>query len=189
MKKATYKDKSLVVDILSASFKDNKSVNYILPTTGKKENKLRRLMAYSFNVCYLFGNVFLSDDRRAVALIIYPDKKRITIKSIWLDAKFAFGCIGLFNLGKAIKRESAIKKQHPAGKLAYLWFIGTKPGEQNKGTGSQLLKEVLNNSKSEGRIVCLETSTERNLPWYKKHEFEIYNEMDFGYSLYCLKKI
>lgn len=187
MKKANYKDKPLVVDILSASFKDNKSVNYILAQAGNREMRLRRLMAYSFDVCYLFGNVFLSDDQKAAALIIYPDKKRTTLKSTWLDLKFAIQCLGIFNLFKAIRRESAIKKVHPAIPFSYLWFIGVKPDNQNAGAGTVLLEEILFYSRNQNRPVVLETSTERNLPWYKKNKFDIYAELDFGYRLYCLR--
>ena len=187
MKKANYKDKPLVVDILSASFKDNKSVNYILPQAGNREKRLRRLMAYSFDICFLFGNVLLSDDGKAAALIIYPDKKRTTLKSTWLDLKFAIQCLGIFNLFKAIRRESAIKKVHPAIPFSYLWFIGVKPENQNAGSGTILLREIMHHSRSQNYPVLLETSTERNLPWYKKNQFDIYAELDFGYRLYCLR--
>ncbi len=189
MVEANYKDKSLVVDILTAAFKDNKSVNYILPPKGDKEKRLRRLMSYSFDVCHLFGNVFLSADRKAAALIVYPDKKRTTLKSIRLDLKLAFQCIGIPNLTKAMKRESAIKKIHPAIPFSYLWFIGVKPENQNAGLGTVLLKEIMNYSQSQNRPVLLETSTERNLPWYKKNQFEIYAELDFGYRLFFMKSI
>lgn len=169
MKKANYEDKALVVDILSASFKDNKSVNYILPQAGcNKEKRLHRLMAYSFDVCYLFGNIFLSDDRKAAALIIYPDKKRITLKSTLLDLKLVTHCIGFSNLIKALKRESAIKKVQPVIPFSYLWFIGVKPENQNAGSGTVLLREIMHHSKNLKLPIVLETSTERNLPWYKK---------------------
>jgi ribosomal protein S18 acetylase RimI-like enzyme len=145
-------------------------------------------MGYSFDVCSMCGDVLITDDNKACALIVYPEKKRTTLKSILLDIGFVFNCIGISNISKAMKREAAIKKQHPAGKLAYLWFIGVKPNEQGNGYGSKLLKEIITKSKDDGRIICLETSTEKNIPWYRKHGFEIYNEMDFGYKLYCMMK-
>ncbi len=187
MTRANNGDKGCVVDILSQSFTDNKSVNYIVKQDAKRTGRLKNLMGYSFDICYLFGDVFLSDDKKACALIIYPDKKKTSLKSVWLDMKLAFSCIGFSNLGKAMKREAAIKKTHPEALLSYLWFIGVKPGDQGKGAGSYLLSEVIEKSETEGRIICLETSTERNLPWYKKFGFEIYNKLNFGYDLYCMK--
>lgn len=187
MTRANYSDKEFVVDILSQSFTDNKSVNYIVKQDAIRTNRLKNLMRYSFDICHLFGDVFLSDDKKACALIVYPDKKKTSLKSVWLDVKLAFSCIGISNLGKAMKREAAVSKVHPKAQITYLWFIGVKPGEQGKGAGSQLLSEIIEKSKTKGRIICLETSTERNLPWYKKFGFEVYNKLDFGYKLYCMK--
>lgn len=67
MKNADYKDKSLISDILTNSFDSNQSVNYIVKQDGKRFKRIRALMDYSFEVCYLFGDVFLSDDRKKPA--------------------------------------------------------------------------------------------------------------------------
>ena len=144
-------------------------------------------MEYSFDYCFWFGEILLSDDKKAWALIIYPEKKKTTLKSIFADIKLIAGCTGLINAQKAMKREAAIKTIHPSTSFTYLWFIGVNPSDQNKGAGTVLLKQILEKSKTEGRPVILETSTERNLPWYMKHGFTIYKELDFGYKLFCMK--
>ena len=187
MKKAGYTDKNLVVGILSQSFNDNKSVNYLLPQDSKRDQRLRKFMEYSFEVCYQFGDVFLSDDRNGCALILLPDKKTTTLKSTLLDLKFIFQSIGLSNVKKAISRESEIKTHHPKEPLYYLWFIGVSENEQNKGVGSKLLSEVIAEGRKHNRTVCLETSTVKNLPWYQKFGFKVYKELDFDYKLYCMK--
>ena len=71
--------------------------------------------------------------------------------------------------------------------MYYLWFIGVDPKEQNKGTGSTLLKDVIHQASLKNRSVYLETSTSKNIPWYEKFGFKIYNELDLGYRLYFLK--
>ena len=72
-----------------------------------------------------------------------PDKKRTTMKSILLDAKFALTGLGLSNINKAMKREAKIKQVHPNGLLYYLWFIGVDSYHQNEGIGSKLLQDVI----------------------------------------------
>src|SRR5665647_1098512 len=136
-------DKDLIVSILVSSFEDNKSVNYIISQNNKRIERIKWLMEYSYDVCNLFGDIFLSEDKKGCALLILPDKKRTTIKSILLDAKFAFTCLGLSNINKAMKREAKIKQVHPNGLLYYLWFIGVDSNNQNKGIGSQLLQDVI----------------------------------------------
>lgn len=189
MIRAGIEDKNRIVDILSNAFDDNKSVNYIIPQDAKRKERIRRLMAYSFDVCYLWGDVFLSADKKACALILFPDKKRPSLQSILLDIKFATSVIGLQNIKKAMNREASISKIHPEGLLYYLWFIGVERSAQGTGIGSKLLTEIIEEGLEQKRIVCLETSTIKNLPWYEKHGFKTYRELDFGYRLYCMKRV
>jgi len=188
MIKATNKDRDRVIDILAESFDNNKSVNYIIKQDKKRNQRIRKLMAYSFDVCYLYGEVYLTDDKKGCALILLPDKKRTNFKSFLLDVKLIITCTGLANLGKAMSRETKIKKLHPKELMYYLWFIGVDEKEQNKGIGTALLKEVINQGISMNRSVYLETSTMKNIPWYEKFGFKIYNKLDLGYRLYFMKK-
>ncbi len=188
MVRANYKDKERILDILASSFEENKSVNYIIKQDGKRVDRIRNLMDYSFEVCYRFGDVFLSDDRKGCALIVFPNKKKTTLKSILLDIKLVFSCIGLFNVKKAMDRELKIKKLHPEEAMYYLWFIGVDPNEQNKGIGSSLLMDVIKQGELKNRSIYLETSTIKNIPWYKKFGFKIYNELDLGYKIFFLKR-
>ncbi len=188
MIEATPKDKDLVINILSESFDENRSVNYIVKQGSKRTERIRALMDYSFEVCHAFGKVYLSNDKKACALILFPDQKRTTFKSILLDIKLIFSCIGIENIGRALSREAKIKQLQPKKTMYYLWFIGVNPKYQNTGIGMKLLDEVINDSNAMKRPIYLETSTVANLPWYKKFGFEIYNELDLGYKLFFLKR-
>jgi ribosomal protein S18 acetylase RimI-like enzyme len=188
MKRVDANHKSLVVDILIKSFDDNKSVNYVVKQDGNRYGRIRGLMDYSFNVCNAFGDVWMSDDDQACALVLYPDKKRLTLSAIMWDAKLALSVIGLTRVGQVLSRESKIKSFHPKEPFSYLWFIGVSPELQNKGRGSQLLEEIIRESDGSGRSIYLETSVNRNLPWYKKHGFEVFHSLDLTYKLYMLRR-
>ena len=101
MKRANYTDKNLVVEILSLSFYENQSVNYIINHEHDKK-QIKALMEYSFEQCYLFGAIYLSDDDKACALILYPQKKHFNVKAIWLDIRLIFQAIGLLRIFKAL---------------------------------------------------------------------------------------
>ncbi|MES3019500.1 MAG: GNAT family N-acetyltransferase [Bacteroidota bacterium] len=188
MKKAAYGDKSLVKNILAKSFDNNQSVNYIAQQDELREKRIAALMDYSFEICFNYGDVYLSDDNQACALVLYPDRKKTTFKSVLEDIKLLLNCIGLSNIGKAMKREAAIKKIQPNTPMYYLWFIGVDPESQGTGIGSRLMNEVIEDSRAQSRPIFLETSTERNLPWYKKFGFDIYSDLDLTYKLYFLKR-
>jgi ribosomal protein S18 acetylase RimI-like enzyme len=188
MRKATQKDKNLIINILTRSFDKNQSVNYIIKQDKRRLTRISALMAYSFEVCYLFGQVYLSDDNRACALALYPHTKKTTLKSVLLDVELLFKCIGLSSLGKAINRESKINKLQPNEPKCYLWFIGVDPEYQSLGTGSSLLTEIIVESEEQALPLYLETSTLRNLPFYQKFGFQVYDELDLSYKLYFLKR-
>jgi ribosomal protein S18 acetylase RimI-like enzyme len=145
-------------------------------------------MEYSFEVCMLFGEVYLTNDKKGCALILFPEKKKTTFKSIVLDAKLAYSCIGISNIKKVLKRESKISASHPKFPFSYLWFIGVEPGDQNKGIGSLLLNDVLKECDIKQRPVYLETSVLKNIAWYEKHGFHVYDKLNFDYTLYFLTK-
>jgi ribosomal protein S18 acetylase RimI-like enzyme len=185
---ATFQDKRIVVNILTNSFSDNKSVNYVVKQDEQRLDRIRKLMEYSFEICMLFGAVYLSKNKKGCALILFPDKKKTTLKSIALDAKLAFSCIGISNIKKALKREAKINASHPKHPFSYLWFIGVEPGDQNKGIGSLLLNEVLTECDIKQRPIYLETSVFKNIAWYEKFGFCVYDKFNFDYTLYFLKK-
>lgn len=188
MNRALYADKKWIVDILVNSFADNKSVNYIIKQDGRKLKRIEALMSYSFDLCFRYGEIFVTKDKQGCVLILIPEKKPVTLQTILLDIKLVFSAIGWTNIRKAAVRESQIKGYHPKIPMFYLWFIGVNTDAQNKGIGSALLMSVINEAMLQKRVICLETSTEKNVPWYRKHGFDIYKELDFGYKLYCMKR-
>jgi ribosomal protein S18 acetylase RimI-like enzyme len=186
MKRATIKDKEIVINTLYESFKDNKSVQYI---AGKKEKNIKYLMYYSFINCLRSGEVFISDSGDACALIQNQDKKNLSLWNIFQDIKLIFNSIGFTNISKTLRRERIIKSNYPTTPYSYLWFIGVHPKMQGQGSGSKLLNEVFKHCETFGGPILLETSTEKNIPWYVKNGFQIYaTTYSFGFPFYFLKK-
>lgn len=188
MIKADRNLKTLVIEILTNSFQNNQSVNYIVKQDEKRHERIKALMDYSFEICFMHGAVYLSDDKKACALVLYPDKKTFSIKATVLDIKLVFKAIGISRAGKAMSRESAIKSNYPKVPIYYLWFLGVLTSDQGKGIGSKLLAEIIKDSQVQERPIYLETSTTKNIPWYQKFRFSIYNELDFGYKLFMLRR-
>lgn len=188
MTKATLEDRNICVEILSDSFINNQSVNFIIKQDDHKAERIKALMEYSFDMCLEFGEIFLSDDQKGCALYLYPHLKKTTFNAIWLDIKLIFKAIGVGGIGKALSRESAIKKVQPKEPIAYLWFIGVNSSNQNSGVGSELLEDTIKLTSLKNLSIFLETSTIKNLPWYERFGFSIYHQLNFGYTLYFLKR-
>lgn len=188
MRKANGNDRPIVIDILTQSFNDNKSVNFVVKQDRDRVDRIIKLMNYSFNVCNEFGEIWISDDQQACALIVFTDKKRSSFRKLVWDLKLALSVIGLNRVSAVLKRESLIKSHHPKEPIAYLWFIGVNPHHQHKGIGSALIQEIIKECEVKKRPIYLETSAKRNLPWYQKFGFEIYHSIDLSYTLYLLRR-
>jgi ribosomal protein S18 acetylase RimI-like enzyme len=187
MKEASLEDKSLIVDILTRSFENNQSINYLIPQDSRRKERIRNLMDYSFELCREAGRVLLSDDRKACALLILPERKKTTWNSLRLSLFLITKSIGFRNIPKALNREGRIAARHPKTPYYHLWFIGVAPEHQGRGRGGQLLREILEEAENQHRPVYLETSTLKNLPWYEKHGFEIFDRLELSYTLYLLR--
>ena len=75
----------------------------------------------------------------------------------------------------------------PKAALYHIWYIGIEPAEQGESIGTTLLQELVHRARDLNRLPVLETCTLQNLPWYRQQGFDVYREMELGYSLYCLK--
>jgi two-component system sensor histidine kinase ChiS len=106
MRLASISHRQTIVNILSISFDNNISVSYVIKNDNHRLRRIRKLMEYSFDVCYRFGNVFVSDDGNGCALVLYPDKKRTSVKSLLSEIKLAKNVIGLANIRKVLAREA-----------------------------------------------------------------------------------
>ncbi len=184
MIKATYKDKSIAIDIITNSFKDNLSVHYV---AGTNINQIKKLIEYSFLQAINFGEVLFNDDKTACCFIINPKQKRTTIKSIIWDIKLLFSVIGIVHLSKVLKKEKIVLNNHPKNKdYIHLWYIGVKPSLQGQGIGTNFLKEIQAYSTLP---IYLETSIKNNVSFYEKNNFKLYNEYHFGFIMYMFKYV
>ena len=64
MKQALYTDKEIIVEILLNAFDSNKSVNYVIKQDKRRIHRIKKLMEYSFEMCWHFGEVYLSDYKK-----------------------------------------------------------------------------------------------------------------------------
>lgn len=180
------KTKERINQILSSAFDTNKSVRYICGSGTDYRERIRGLMDYSIDNCEAFGKVYISEDSNACALVLFPDKKKTSWKTLQADIGLARQVIGLPNIFKVLKRESQIKSLHPTDPFCYLWFIAVDPLYQGLGKGSQLLQQVITDASRMNRIVHLETSTAENLPLYRRFGFDVIGELDLGYRLFVM---
>ena len=85
---------------------------------------------------------------------------------------------GVRRMPLILKGLATLDKAHPDEQPHYyLGILGTDPDHQGKGLGSAAMQPVLDRCDSEGLGAYLESSKEQNVPFYRRHGFEVTGEV------------
>lgn len=189
MIKATYEDKDLVAGVLARSFEDNETINYLIPKGKNRISRIGMFMQYAFYRCHLQGDVFLSQDRRACALVLYPHLERATLTTISLDIQLILKGLNFGNCIRALKYRRMMKARFGKTAVAHIWLIGVSPRFQRLGNGSRLLQDVILEMQKKNLPVYVETPVLSQVNWYECFGFRLYSTQDPGHNLYLLKRV
>ena len=111
-----------------------------------------------------YGAVWADDLHECAAVLVQPG-------SVELDPRLQNKLSELH--GEAGHRLQIHLPQPPPAAWT-LATIGVAPTVQGNGLGSSLLEVVLQHSDAHGRAIALETSSERNLGFYRRHGFVVW---------------
>ena len=71
-------------------------------------------------------------------------------------------------------------QSHPREPHWYLPQIGVEPNAQGKGLGAELMRHALARCDQERALAYLEASKPQNIPFYRRHGFEVIGEIRIG---------
>jgi GNAT superfamily N-acetyltransferase len=74
---------------------------------------------------------------------------------------------------KGLRYLTAMDKAHPKEQLWYLQLLACEPEHQRTGVGAALMEGVLEQCDTEGVASYLETQNDDNLPYYRRHGYEV----------------
>jgi GNAT superfamily N-acetyltransferase len=118
------------------------------------------------------GEVLIDEQERGAAVWSPPKRWKSTSTealALLVPSVRLFGR----NLPKAAQALSAMEKVHPQAEHWYLAILGTDPAHQGQGVGSALIRAVTDRCDEQGLPSYLESSKERNVPFYARHGFEV----------------
>jgi GNAT superfamily N-acetyltransferase len=101
-----------------------------------------------------------------------PSRLREVLALPGIVAAFGGRTVGGFRM------EGAMRRSRPQTPHWYLALLGTHPADQGKGLGSAVLRPVLDRCDDEGLGAYLESSKESNIPFYRRHGFEVTGRLD-----------
>jgi GNAT superfamily N-acetyltransferase len=173
VRKATYAD---VVDLsgsLARAFDDDPVMNWLYPTASRKQ-KFMAFALRSLHLCH--DEVYTSAGLEGGALWDPPGCWKIDMRTMLRTAPAMTWITGR-NIRRGLRLVNAIERRHPKEPHYYLAILGTDPQHQGKGVGSAIMAPVLERCDAEGVGAYLESSKESNVPFYRRHGFEVTEEI------------
>ncbi|HEY2427773.1 MAG TPA: GNAT family N-acetyltransferase [Acidimicrobiales bacterium] len=166
-----------LADVLQAAFFDDPVSTWILPDEASRARRLARFFALYLHRHYLpMRTAWTTSSQAGAALWAPPGHWRLPPAELLRTAP-ALLRIGGRHAGRAARLFTEVERRHPQEPHWYLGVLGTDPSRQGQGIGSALLKPVLDRCDREGVPAYLESSKESNVPFYRRHGFEVTAEI------------
>jgi len=177
VRQATEADVGAMSAQLCRAFADDPVMAHVFRNEGRRTKAMTAYFTSQIRGDYLrFGGCYTTDDHLGAAVWGPAGKPLLT------------GMAGIANLVKVLPYVvshlkstldmiSLIESMHPHEPHWYLATLGTDPDAQGRGIGSALMRPVLDHCDAEGLPAYLESSKERNVPFYARHGFTVVKEV------------
>jgi ribosomal protein S18 acetylase RimI-like enzyme len=149
-------------------------MRFLIPTG---DTQLRQLMKLEAKSALRQDTAYMTGDGGSAALWKPPGKWRTSMGELLSMAPLTIGALRR-RLFLALSVLSAVEKTHPKDPPHwYLAVLGTEPDAQGKGAGSAVLQPGLQQCDAQGEPAYLESSKEKNIPFYERHGFRVTEEI------------
>ena len=171
-------------EVLARAFFDDPFMVWLTPDDGKRT----RLLPWSMSVYARYGlrcgEVHTTADRvEGVAVWIPPGGFPMSVVRLMLAGMILSplkrGVASFGRLMSAINYTEHLHKRDVPPEHWYLLVLGVDPAQQGQGLGGTLIQPVLARADGEGFPCYLESANAKNLPFYKRHGFEVLVEDSF----------
>ncbi len=177
VRRATDDDVAAMAAQLARTFFDDPVISHIFRNEKRREAALRVYFRTQMRADYLpFGGCYTTEGYAGSAIWAPAGKPLHTGLGAILTMLPVLPFVAS-NLGTTLRLLALIESKHPHEPHWYLATLGTAVDRQGTGVGSALLAPVLEHCDAEGVPCYLESSKERNLPFYRRHGFEVVEEV------------
>jgi ribosomal protein S18 acetylase RimI-like enzyme len=172
-------ERARAVATLVQAFRADPMYAYICPDEADRVRSMRGLWDALIRLTLIYGEVWTTPEVRGVACWLPPGNTEIGFRHM-LRTGFALARAMMRFTGDARRRAMAVfgytedlHRRAMPGPHWYLWALGVAPASQGQGIGGRLLQPVLARADAAGLPCYLETETERNVAFYRKHGFDV----------------
>ncbi|HJM74960.1 MAG TPA: GNAT family N-acetyltransferase [Dehalococcoidia bacterium] len=170
VRKATEADVETFGRILGAAFDDDPIANWLVRQDERRSEAIGTMFREVGRYAYLpYDECYVTSGATGAALWRPPDvpePQPPELGPVWAEV------VDPLRPDNAVRLGPAMDEHHPTEEHFYLFAIGVLPEGQGSGTGSALMRAVLDRCDREGMPAYLENTNERNLPFYERHGFK-----------------
>jgi ribosomal protein S18 acetylase RimI-like enzyme len=173
VRKATQADLPEVINTLGRAFDDDPLINWMVAQDANRQRRVRDAMDLSQRMVFRHGECYTTDGYYGAALWAPPGKWHLGVLAQLRLTPSLIRVTGWKRLAAVSAGVSAIERKHPHDDHYYLFVLGTDTVHQGKGVGSQVLRPVLERCDREHMPAYLESSKEKNVPFYERNGFKV----------------
>jgi GNAT superfamily N-acetyltransferase len=170
-------DLPTLAETLASAFFDDPVSAWMYADPAARPEQLRRWMRLVVEMGITRGHVYTAGENRAAAVWSPPD---VTLfDEVWAPrlAELMSEQLGE-RAGAVLRALGRGLAEHPAQEPHfYLFTLGTHAESQGSGLGARVIEPVLALCDAQGLPARLESSNPRNLPFYRRHGFEVLAEV------------
>ena len=162
---------------LARAFEDDPVAVYIFPDPARRPRGLERFFRLQVGRTFLRrGEAWTTTELAGGAFWLPPSSPRPGLRE--LIEQFPMVPLLGRRLLTTLRLIGLMEQHHPKVPHWYLGTLGTDPPYQGRGVGSALLRPVLERCDEEGTPAYLESSKASNIPFYRRHGFEVTKELE-----------
>ncbi|WP_333733206.1 GNAT family N-acetyltransferase [Streptomyces sp. IBSBF 3010] len=175
--RATPSDVPALAGVLASAYAEDPVWSWLMPRD--RDRRLRLLFAAHLAQQVPAGRVWTDGERTVAAVWAEPGAWKLPASYLLRNAGTLLRA-SRAQLPRTAGRLLALEHRHPARPAHwYVEYIGTHADARGTGRGSVVLGGLLERADADGRPVFLESSNSRNLTFYRRHGFEVREEMTF----------
>lgn len=171
-------DDRTMADVLARAFWDDPVFEWLFPKESSRYAHAARFFRAEIRAVRRRGRVLTTPDLSGAGLWAEPGRWQNQPRDLLTAGPGLALGLGR-RLPGAMRVLSTIERAHPRERHWYLAVLGTDPNRQGRGVGSTLIGSVLQTCDEEGLPAYLESSKESNVPFYRRHGFEVTDELSF----------
>ncbi len=178
MRKATVADRPALVQVLARAFDDDPFIGWMCRKDARRREAIARFMRVGLDgITGPYDETYTHDDLSGAAAWVPPGRWKL---GFWRQLLLLPDMVRAASLPRApavFAATSEVTRHHPTAPHWYLFLLGVEPERQGQGLGSALLRPALERCDRERVGAYLETATERNVTFYRRHGFRVAEEL------------